>query len=44
MEEATKSWDEYQKFLKRVDELERTLIGRRVPGTTPIYDYDPDER
>lgn len=44
MEEATKDWAEYQKFLKRVDALEQGLINRRTPGTTPIYDYDPDER
>ena len=42
MEEATKNWNEYQKFVKRVDELEQGLIGRRVPGTVPIYDYDPE--
>jgi hypothetical protein len=42
MREAAKNPAEYKKYLARVDELEQGILTRRIPGTAPIIDYDPE--
>jgi len=42
MKEAKKNPVEYKKWLARVDELEQGILTRRIPGSAPIIDYDPE--
>jgi hypothetical protein len=42
MNAAAKNPAEYKKYLARVDELEQGILTRRIPGSAPIIDYDPE--